>query len=124
MKKILNIIKKTGIVMGIIVIWALLISLLNYINLISSKVSFVLNVVFIGLMIFFLSYKKASQSEKNGYLVGLKYGGIFVITFFILSLILFQISINIPLLLYYIIMICISILGGMFGINKKAPNKK
>ena len=67
---------------------------------------------------FFLGFKNGRASKSKGYLAGLKIGLGFVMVLLIFNLIFVR-SFKISLLIYYLLLIMSSILGGMFGINRK-----
>ena len=62
-------------------------------------------------------------APAKGYLAGLKISGIFLLILLLLNLITSRTLFNLPTIIYYLILIISSVLGGMFGINKKNLNK-
>ena len=70
------------------------------------------------------AYILGKQTQNKGYIEGLKYGIITTLLFYIISFLAFDQNINISNLLYYLIVITISIIGSMIGINKKEDNQK
>ena len=106
-----------GIFWLIILGGTLILTILNYFNLVPSKVLSILKLLLPILSIFIISYKLGKQSEKNGYLEGLKVGGLIVLLFFILVLLLDKFMVK--SLLYYLILILSAIMGSMIGINKR-----
>ena len=59
------------------------------------------------------------KTNKKGYLEGIKYGFIITILFWIISFLAFDENLKISNLLYYLVILVISSIGSMFGINKK-----
>lgn len=106
-----------GIFWLIILGGTFILTLLNYFNLVPNKILSILKLLLPIISIFVISYKLGKQSEKNGYLEGLKIGSIIVLLFIILVLLLDKFMIK--SLIYYLILILSSIMGSMIGINKK-----
>lgn len=73
------------------------------------------------LAMFTSGYKIGKSSEKKGYLEGIKIGGIIILNFLVLVLLLDKFSLK--SLLYYLILLLTSILSSMIGINRKKTNK-
>ena len=67
---------------------------------------------------FFLGFKNGKVSKSKGYLAGLKMGLGFVMILVIFNLIFIR-SFKVSLLIYYLLLLMSSVLGGMFGINRK-----
>lgn len=96
---------------------SIILTLLNYFNLISPKVLSILKLLTTLIAIFISSYKLGKQSEKKGYIEGIKFGTI-IISIFLLLILLFD-KFSIKSLIYYLIILLTSILSSMLGINHK-----
>lgn len=96
----------------------LIISTLYYFDIIGSGLVNYLRLFTIFLILFFTSYKLGKNTEKNGYLEGLKFGTFHIIIFFLISIIAFRSDFRLRIILYYLILLAISALGSMIGINK------
>lgn len=116
-KKILNSILTFFI---IILVGTLIITLINYFSLLPSNIISILKLILPITSIFISSYKLGKQSEKKGYIEGLKLGIIIILIFIIL--ILFLDKLTIKSLLYYLILLLTSTLSSMIGINRKKTN--
>ena len=81
---------------------------LNIIKLITTSISFFIGGLYIG-----------NKSNKKGYLEGIKIGLIAIILLFIISYLALDKSITINKLIYYLIILSSTILGSIFGINKR-----
>lgn len=96
----------------------LLITTLNYFNIISSTVYNILKIIVLLLNLFISNFILGKKAISKGYLEGLKLS---IIT--ILLLLIFSFILNLPLqpkiIIYYLIIIGTSVLGSMIGINKK-----
>jgi putative membrane protein (TIGR04086 family) len=63
-------------------------------------------------------FKIGKQSEKRGYLSGIIIGSLNIILILLLALIFRSIP-ELKSLIYFMILLLSSTIGGMFGINKK-----
>ena len=100
-----------------IIISTILLTILNYFNILNSKTISLLKFLIPVISISITSYLLGKKTIKKGYIEGLKFGGIIIIVFFIISL-LFR-NLNIKSIIYYIILLLSSILSSMIGINKR-----
>lgn len=117
LKKILNSILTFFI---IILVGTLIITLINYFSLLPSNIISILKLILPITTIFISSYKLGKQSEKKGYIEGLKLGIIIITIFIILTLLLDKLSVKSSL--YYLILLLTSTLSSMIGINRKKTN--
>ena len=119
MEKIKKYLISLGISLGLIIVFAFFINILNYFELINTGAYKTILILLAALSIFvgaFLLGKKASQ---KGYLEGLKFGLITCLLMLIISYLAFDSNISIDSLIYYIILLFTSCTGSMIGINKK-----
>lgn len=100
-----------------LLIGIIIITMLNYFNIIGINISNISKILIIVISIFLGGFTLGKLSIKKGYLEGLKYGFIITIIFFLLNLIITK-NIKIRLIILYIIINITSILGSMFGILK------
>lgn len=118
MKLVLKYLKKIGLFVSIIMIFCLFLSLLNLIGLsknVTSTILFIFQIILFSIF----GYIHGKKTEKKGFLEGLKVSTILIITMFLLSIILFNYDFRISNLIYYLIIILSSVLGAIFGKNKK-----
>lgn len=117
----MNYLKKLGkaflttfitLIIGIVVI-----TLLNYFNIIGINITNISKIIILGLSIFIGSFSLGKMALKKGYLEGLKFGLLITFILFFLNLIITK-NIKIRLIILYIIINITSILGSMFGILK------
>lgn len=106
-----------------LIIYILLISslqaILNIIINIPNNINQFISLILLGLYIFISNIKIGKQLEDRAYIYGIKNGLITTLTLILLSIITFTFTINFKTILYYLIIIFISILGCIIGINKK-----
>ncbi len=106
------------IVISSLLIINLFLTIFSYFNLFSTKVIDIMGFVLMLVSLFISSYILGTKSKKNGYLEGLKFGGIIVLIFILLVILLDKFLLR--SLIYYVILILTSIFGSMLGINKKS----
>ena len=99
-----------------------IISLLNLLGLNNGITQIILLVSNI-IVFFILNFINASISKKKGYLEGIILGTIFIFFMIMLKIILFGNNFSITSILYYIILLIISLFGGMLGVNYKKNDK-
>lgn len=102
-----------------ILILTLILTILNLIFIIPSKINKVICLLGIIIYVFLTSIKHGQKIEKKAYKEGLKQGLITCLILITLSLITLSFKITISKITYYIIIIITSILGTIIGINKK-----
>lgn len=93
-------------------------SLLNLIGVNSSITNLLIFIYNISLF-FIFGIKSGKRANNKGYLAGLKIGGLFLLLLIIINLFTNRVIFSISTLIYYIVLILASVLGGMLGINKK-----
>ena len=62
------------------------------------------------------------NSNKKGYLEGIKIGLAMIVILFIFGYLSFGKEVSISTLIFYVIILVSSVLGSIFGINKKGSN--
>lgn len=122
MKNIKTYLKYLGISLISILIGLLVISTLYYFDILSNNIVSYIRVIYMMLVIFIISFILGKNTDKNGYLAGIKFGLMNIISFLIFGLLFFRDGLQLRLILYDFILLFISILGSMIGINKKSIN--
>lgn len=108
---------------GIILITVLLSSSLSYFNIINNVFKNILEILGSLLGFFIAGLNIGTKSQNKGYLEGIKVGGILVVLFLVLSQLLFRDSFSIWKLLYYIVLLLLSVAGSITGINSKKTSE-
>ncbi len=109
-----------GYILISFIILTFIVTLLNYfdvatnntlklIKIVGPIISMLLGRIYLGL-----------KSDKKGYLEGIKLGIIMSFIFFIFSFLGLDKNLSFSRMIYYIIIIITSMLGGMIGISKKS----
>ena len=115
-----NLIKSLGLFFIILFSSTLVITLFNYFNIMNNKVISIMKFIIPMISILVSSYRLGKLSDKKGYLEGLKFGGIVIVIFMILVIILDKLEWK--NMFYYLILLLTSIFGSMIGINRKKTN--
>lgn len=103
---------------SIYIVLTFLISILNYIGILSGTFLTIIKIIIPTIIFFINGLLIGKESIQKGWLNGLISGSILIIIMIILDLIL-NIKFNIKLPIFYILYLIICILGSILGINKK-----
>ena len=103
---------------GIILI-AFLLSILNYFNFLNKTITHLLSNAFTIIFCIYSGTTLGKKASKNGYLEGLKIGGLFILILLFLNIIFFSSPFSWKRILYYLIILATCIISSMIGINKK-----
>lgn len=122
MKNIKTYLNYLGISLISILVGLLVISTLYYFDILGNNIVSYIRVIYMMLVIFIISFILGKNTDKNGYLAGIKFGLMNIISFLIFGLLFFRDGLQLRLILYDFILLFISILGSMIGINKKSIN--
>lgn len=117
MKSIKNILKVSLIVLLLFLTSSLLITIFNYFNILNYKVINILKIITIILSFTIGGYLIGKKATKNGWLEGIKISSLMSFLLTILTILLDKFKIS--YLVYISVLIISSILGSIFGINKK-----
>lgn len=118
MLKVLNYLKYIGIFILFIIGIALITSLINLTGLNTNLIN-KLAIILTALSFFIISAMASKNFNEKGYILGIKLGLLFVLLMVFINLIFFKSSFSIDRIIYYIILVFSSILGGSFGKNLK-----
>lgn len=116
-----NIFINIGYFLLSLLIYLIIITSLSYINVFNYKVTSTISFIFINLLFCIFGFKSGKQSEKKGFLSGLITGAVNILALLFLSMI-FKCLPSSKTLLYFLILIISSVLGGILGINFKRKN--
>ena len=118
MVKIKKFIKPIIYFYSILLIYLIVVTTLNYFNLVSYKTISIINFIFTILLFMFMGFITAYRSKSKGYINGLIIGGFNIILFLFLAFILGS-NPKPNIGIYLLILLLSSTIGGMFGINYK-----
>ena len=113
----INYLKSIIYTLSTILIGTILITILNYFNILNGIPLKIIMLLIPVISLFIGSFKLGKVSNKKGYIEGLKYGTIWILLLLIINLITKKFTIT--SIIYYIILLIVSIAAGVLGINKK-----
>lgn len=102
--------------------FSMLLTLLGYFNITSSKITEYLILFLTMVSLFIGGFFLGKKCEQKGWLEGIKIGSMVIFLFFLISYLGFDQGLNVKVCIYYLILLVSSILGSMIGINKKEEN--
>lgn len=121
----LKTIGKTVAIMTImLLILALMITTLNYFNIIGKKTLTVLEIVGPIITLFIGGFLVGKVSIKRGWLEGIKIALIFFLFMILFNYLGLRNHLELKNLIYYLILTITCAFGGMIGINKKIQQEK
>lgn len=103
--------------------YLIIITALNYFNVISYKSVSLISFIVVILLFMMVGFMVALRSNKKGYINGLIIGGFNIVLFLFLTFILGA-NPKLNVLIYFLILLLSSTIGGMFGINYKNKEAK
>lgn len=113
----INYLKSMIYTLSIILIGTVIVTLLNYFNIISGILVKIITLIIPILGIFIGSFLIGKKSTQKGYIEGLKYGIFWILILLIINLITKNFSLT--SIIYYITLLLTSALAGVLGINRK-----
>lgn len=118
MLKVFNYVKYIGMFILFIIIISIIASLFNLMGFNSNFMNKV-TIILTALGFFIINALASKNINEKGFILGIKLGLIFVLFMILINLIFFKSSFSLERIIYYIILIFSSILGGSFGKNLK-----
>lgn len=113
----INYLKSMVYTLSIILISTIIITIFNYFNILNGIVLKVIMLLIPIIGIFVGGFKIGKVSSKKGYIEGLKYGFIWIILLLIINLI--TKGFTYLSIIYYVLLLLISVVGSILGINGK-----
>jgi len=111
--------KSLGLFFGSFLILNIIIIILIYFYLLNINIIKILKIIIIIISSLLSGIYLGLNSNKKGYIEGLKLSGIIIIIFIFLTILFKNKVFNKYTIIYYIIIIIIEVLSSMIGINKK-----
>lgn len=102
----------------IIIASIFLVSVLHYFGIINTFFVNVFKLIIIFISLFFSGFQMGKNSIKRGYIAGLQSGLIINFILLMYNLLIARNAFSAKLVIFYIILLAISIIGGMIGISK------
>ena len=123
MNKYKNILINILYFIGTLFIYTLLITLLSFFGILGENVINILNFIFLSVLMFISGFNLAKKTTSKGYISGIIMGFINMGILLMISIIL-RSEITSSILLYFLILLLSSTIGGMAGINFKLNESK
>lgn len=111
-----------GISLGILIVGTFLISFFSFLNIFQGNILTIFKFLIPFLSFFIGAFRQGKGSNKKGYLEGLKIGSILVFILFIFNYGFYQMF-YLKNLIYYLLLLFISIAGGIVGISRRKEKK-
>lgn len=119
---IINYLKNLGYTFLILIISTIILTILNYTNILKTNALNIISIIFLFISIFIGSYLTGKKANKKGYIEGIKFGSIIMVIILLINLIIFKNKFHLISILYYLTIIFISMIGSIVGITKKNKN--
>lgn len=113
----INYLKSMVYTLSIILVGTIILTIFNYFNILSGIPHKVIMLFIPIIGLFVGSFKIGKSSNKKGYVEGLKYSAIWIILLIFINLI--TKNFTVLSIIYYIILLLVSIFASILGINKK-----
>lgn len=118
MKRIKSIGSKCKIVI-FIVMFTLILTIVNLIWVLGGRINSLIGLIGILLYSFAVGIKVGGKATSKGYLEGLKTGLINVVILYGMGLLFGEFRIVLKKIIYYAVIVLMTILGSIIGINRK-----
>lgn len=115
-----NVGKSLLYMISIILVLTFLVTVLNYFNIVGSKILSIMEILIILISMFVGGFLIGKKSKQKGWLEGIKLGLIFVAILSLFNYLGLGQKFSVINLIYYLILIISCTLGSMIGINKKS----
>lgn len=120
---IVKYLKSFALILISFLLFSILIGTLNYFNILGNNSVKIFELIATILSMVLGGIYLGKNSSKKGFLEGLKIGGATIIILFIFGYLAFDKGFSFSSLLFYTILLISSVLGSIFGINKKSSNE-
>ena len=100
-------------------VFAFLLSILEYFNLFYGKVSEVFMFIYMAILFFIIGFLVGKKATHKGYLEGIKISLSLIFILIVINVLFYQAGFSLERTIYYFILILSSTLGSMIGINKQ-----
>ena len=116
---IINYLKNIGYTFLLFLICTLFLTTLNYTGILIGNTLNIFSTIFLFLSIFIGGILTGRKANRKGYIEGIKFGSIIMVMILLINLLIFKNKIHLSSILYYLLIIFISMVGSIVGIAKK-----
>lgn len=103
----------------LMIVFAFLLSILEYFNLFYGKVSEIFMFIYMAILFFIIGFLVGKKATHKGYLEGIKISLSLIFILIVINILFYQTGFSLERTIYYFILILSSTLGSMIGINKQ-----
>lgn len=108
---------------SILFISIILVTILNYFNILGTKLVTMFKIIIVLVSIFVGGFIVGKNSKEKGWLEGIKLGLIILFILIIINYLILKQAFEIRNLIYYLILVSSCIFGSMIGISKSIEDK-
>ncbi len=116
---IINYLKNIGYTFLLFLICTLFLTILNYTGILIGNTLNIFSTIFLFISIFIGGILTGRKANRKGYIEGIKFGTIIMVMILLINLLIFKNKIHLISILYYLLIIFISMVGSIVGIAKK-----
>lgn len=116
----INYLKNIGYTFVGILASCIIITLLNYFNILNGSIQNIISIIVMIISIFIGGFLTGRKANKKGYLEGIKFGGIMIVIILLLNLLIFKSKLSLIDILYYLSLLLSSTIGSMIGIQRRS----
>ena len=110
-------------IISILFISIILVTILNYFNILGTKLVTMFKIIIALVSIFVGGFIVGKNSKEKGWLEGIKLGLIILFILIIINYLILKQTFEIRNLIYYLILVSSCIFGSMIGISKSIEDK-
>ena len=115
-----NYLKNVEYTLLVILITTIVITILNYFNIVKGNLLNIISIIVILLAVFVGGFLTGRKANKKGYLEGIKFGTIIIVIILLLNLFIFKNKFTLTNILYYPSLLFCSTIGSMLGIQRRS----
>lgn len=106
----------------LISMFSLITTIISYFDIINENTLLIIKRIIIGIINIITGLYIGKNSKEKGYLEGIKFGLIIIITMVIFTIIMPMLEISIKSIIYYLVIGALMTIGSTIGINLKRQN--
>ena len=116
---IISYLKNIGYTFLLFLICTLFLTILNYTGILTGNTLNIFSTILLFISIFIGGILTGRKANRKGYIEGIKFGTIIMVMILLINLLIFKNKFHLISILYYLLIIFISMVGSIVGIAKK-----
>lgn len=116
---IISYLKNIGYTFLFFLICTLFLTILNYTGILTGNTLNIFSTILLFISIFIGGILTGRKANRKGYIEGIKFGSLIMVMILLINLLIFKNKIHLISILYYLLIIFISMVGSIVGIAKK-----